>query len=123
MQHAIPGAAQVSYQPNFVDQRLTAPKLWRDVYQYDAKDRCTGWTRYHPDRAAEEFNYEGLLVVEKDDLGRCKKARAVRCTRDPAKGALNANPLRMELGNVYVTYTFAGPDDCRGQRAASEAVK
>src|SRR5205085_594662 len=75
VEHAFRGMAQVSYQPNFIDQRLTAPKLWRDVYHDDAKDQCTGWTRYHSDRAAEEFNHEGLLVVEKDDLGRCKKAR------------------------------------------------
>jgi hypothetical protein len=114
---AFGGAVQVSYQPNFVDQRLTAPRLWRDVYHYDAKDQCTGWTRYHADRAAEEFNHDGLLVVEKDDLGRCKKARTVRYTQPAAKGPLNPNPLRMELGDTFVTYTFAGPDDRRGQRS------
>src|SRR5437879_5623122 len=115
--------AQVSYQPNFVDQRLTAPKLWRDLYHYDAKDQFTGWTRYYPDRAAEDFNHEGLLVVEKDDLGRCNKARTIRYTRAAAKGFPNPNPLRMELGNQVVTYAFAGADDRRGQRAGSEAAK
>ncbi len=91
MQRAFPGAVQASYQPNYVDQRLTALKLWRDVYHYDAKDQCTGWTRYHPDRAAAEYNHDGLLVVDKDDLGRCKKARTVRYTlRRPEE------PLRLE---------------------------
>jgi hypothetical protein len=120
---AFPGAVQATYQPNFVDQRLTAPKLWRDVYHYDANDQCTGWTRYHPDRGPERFNHDGLLVVERDDLGRCKKARTVRYTRSAAKALPNPNPLRMELGDTFITYTFTGPDDRRGQRSASEPVK
>ena len=61
------------------------PRTWRDVYRYDKRGQSIGWTRYHPDRAAEEFNHEGLLVVEKDDLGRCRKARTVRYTRAAAK--------------------------------------
>lgn len=120
---AFPGAVQVSYQPNYVDQRLTALKLWRDVYHYDAKDACTGWTRYHPDSAAQEFNYDGLLVVEKDELGRCTKARTVRYTRTATKNVFDWNPLRTELGDAFVTYTFAGPDDRRGQQSAREQVK
>jgi hypothetical protein len=123
VQYALPGAAQVSYQPNFVDQRLTAPRFWRDVYQYDTRGQCTGWTRYHSDRAAEEFNHEGLLVVEKDELGRCKKGRTARYTRAAAKSPLNTNPLRMELGDEYITYAFAGPDDRCGKRSGSESVK
>jgi hypothetical protein len=120
---AFPGAVTVSYQPNFVDQRLTAPRLWRDIYHYDARDQCTGWTRYYPDHAAEEFNHEGLLVVEKDDRGRCKKARTVAYTRQAAKGFPNPNPLRMQPGDEYVTYTFADDGDRRGRRASREAVK
>jgi hypothetical protein len=121
--YAFRGAAQVTYQPNFVDQRLTVPKAWRDVYRYDTKDQCTGWTRHHPDRAAEEFNYEGLLVVEKDDLGRCVKGRTVRYGRPPTKTFPNDTPLQMELGGEVVTYAFAGPDDRRGKRVGSESVK
>jgi hypothetical protein len=120
--YALPGMLQVSYQPNFVDQRLTAPKFWRDVYHY-ASVECTGWTRYHRDRTAEEFNHEGLLIVEKDDFGRCKKARTVRYTRTTAKGRPNPNPLRMELGDQFVAYEFAGPEDRRGKRVGGEAVK
>ena len=120
VQYAFLGMAQVSYQPNFVDQRLTAPKLWRDVYHYDTKDQCTGWTRFHPDRATEDFNHEGLLVVETDDLGRCKKGQTVRLTRAPAKGFPNPNPLQVVPGDQLITYTFTGPADRRGQRAGSE---
>jgi hypothetical protein len=120
---AFPGAVSVSYQPNFVDQRLTVRKPWRDVYYYDTKDQCTGWTRFFPDRAAAEFNHEGLLVVEKDTLGRCTKARMVRYTRQPAKGFPNPSPLAMQPVDEIVTYTFSGPEDSRGRRASPEPVK
>jgi hypothetical protein len=118
-----PGAVQVTYVVNFVDQRLTAPRSWRDVYHYDAAGQCTGWTRYHGDRDAEEFNHEGLVVVAKDDLGRCKKARTVRYVQAPGKTFPSPNPLRTEPGDEYVTYTFTGPDDRRGTRSAAEPVK
>jgi hypothetical protein len=120
--YAFPGMVQVSYQLNFVDQRLTAPKSWRDVYHYAAAE-CTGWTRYYRDRVADEFNHEGLLVVAKDDLGRCKKACTVRYTRTAAKGFPDPNPLRMEPGDQVLTYEFAGPDDRRGKRVESNRVK
>ena len=35
----------------------------------------------------------------------------------------NPNPLRMEPGELIVTYAFAGPDDRRGKRSGSESVK
>ena len=118
-----PGGTEVSFLPNFVDQRLTAPREWRDVYHYDKAGECIGWTRFHPDRGKEVFNYEGLLVVENDDLGCCKKARTVRYTRKAAKGFPNPNPLQMEPGDQWVHYTFTGPDDRRGKRSGSEPAK
>lgn len=117
------GAIQITVQPNFVDQRLTAPKPWRDIYHYDSAGASTGWTRHHADLGVQDFNHEGLLVQEKDDIGRCKSARTVRYTRTLAKGAANPNPLRMELGYQLVRYEFASPDDRRGKQAGIEAVK
>ncbi len=59
---AFPGAADVVLQENFVDRRLTTPKHWRDVYRYDGAGHWLGWTRFHPDRGAEEFSPAGLPV-------------------------------------------------------------
>lgn len=44
------------------DPRLTGLRNWRDVYQYDAEGRLTGWTRHHPDRV-ERFDAEGRLLT------------------------------------------------------------
>jgi hypothetical protein len=62
---------------NFVDQRLAARKEWRDVYHYDKDHRLTGWTRYTAD-GMQDFTPAGLLVLEKDEQGRVRKARAVK---------------------------------------------
>jgi len=35
----------VSFKVNFVDQRITTPKMWRDVYRHDDKGAIIGWTR------------------------------------------------------------------------------
>ncbi len=114
---AFPGLLQVSYQPNYVDYRLSAPREWRDVFRYDARREFIGWMRYSS-AGVQFFNHEGLLVEEKDNLWRCVKGRTVRYVQDTpkAKGFV-VMPLRMELGETVVRYEFAGPDDMRGRRA------
>jgi hypothetical protein len=117
---AFPAMLQNSYQVNFVDQRLSAPREWRDIYHYDAKKQCTGWTRYAAD-GRQEFNYEGLLVIEKDARGRCAKGRIVRYVQDPSKGkGFNTNPLRVVPGEMIVRYEFDGDADLRGRRTGTE---
>src|SRR5262249_48481707 len=44
--HILPGVLTISTLTNFVDQRLTAPKVWRDLFRYDNKGHFLGWTRY-----------------------------------------------------------------------------
>jgi len=66
---------------NYVDTRLDSAKEWRDVYQYADDGSLLGWTRYLKD-GVEEFNAEGLLIVEKNAQGRCVKARPVRYVRN-----------------------------------------
>ena len=82
-----------------------------------------GWRRYGPD-GNQMFNHEGLLVVERDDDGRCLKGREVRYVQAPAKQkGLNTNPLRAVPQDTIVRYEFAGKDDWRGKRAGTETVK
>ena len=120
---AFPGMLQVEYRGNYVDQRLSVPREWRDVYRYDAKGEAIGWTRYSA-AGVQTFNHEGLLVVEKDAQGRCVKARTVRYVLDPPKTkGINTNHLRMTPGDMIVRYEFDGETDLRGRRAGTEAVK
>ena len=71
----------------FVDRRLTIPKPWRDVYRYNKKGECTGWTRI-ADGKEVEFDAEGKLLPQ----GRSGAAVPVRYVRDPASGALKFEP-------------------------------
>jgi len=105
---------------NFVDQRLATPRFWRDVYHYDDKGNYGGWTRYGAEKTLE-FNADGLLILAKDDRGRCSKAATVRYVRDPRiTPGINENPLRMMVLDRNVTYEYSGPDDRQGKRVDHE---
>ena len=79
-----------TWRENYVDTRLDSPKEWRDVYSYAPDGTPIGWTRYLKD-GIEEFNAEGLLVIEKDAHGRCVKARTVRYER--VSGTIKSTPI------------------------------
>jgi hypothetical protein len=120
---AFPGAMQVEYRSNFVDQRLSVPRVWRDVHRYDPNGEWIGWMRYSSD-GLQLFNHEGLLAVGTDFQLRCVKGREVRYGQDQSKNpGFNTNPLRMALGDKIVHYEFTGKDDWRGRRTATETVK
>jgi hypothetical protein len=109
------GAVSAASGPNFVDQRLAVPKDWRDVYRYDAKGRYLGWTRYAAAAAPVDFNPHGMIVLEKDSLGRCLKARPVTYEQPPDFGnRFNANPLRHVALAETVVFEYAGDEDFRG---------
>lgn len=117
-----PGAVNCSWKRNYVDPHVSVPKLWRDVYHYDAQGDSLGWTRYDAERATE-FNAEGLLVLEKDGRGRCTKARSVRYEQEPPKDrpfGPNYNLLKwLPVGEV-VTYEYVGDSDLKGRVAKKE---
>ncbi|MCL2878390.1 MAG: hypothetical protein FWF13_06385 [Acidobacteria bacterium] len=96
-----------NWRANFVDNRLDSPKGWRDVYNYAPDGTPLGWTRYLKD-GIEEFNAEGLLVMEKDAQGRCVKARPVRYEK--VSGSIKATPT----GDMR-TYRYSGPADWKGK--------
>jgi acetyl esterase/lipase len=110
-----PGIVTATFQPNFVDQRLSAPKLWRDVYRYHADGTLLGWTRYGGEKRSD-FNTDGLLVLEKDAQGRCRRAQSVRYFLDPkVKVGYEQHPLRFAPDKEIITYEYSGEDDRRGR--------
>jgi hypothetical protein len=117
-----PGIVQTSYQVNYVDPRLATPKTWRDVYDYDAKGNYLGWTRYDG-KNVTPFNPDGFIVLEKDKLGRCSKARTVQYVQDAPTGKVGPNwsSLRHVLGDEIVAYEYAGDDDFRGKIKSRQA--
>jgi hypothetical protein len=117
---AFPGIIEVMWHENHVDYRLSRPREWRDVYRYDGKGEFIGWTRYSP-AGLQNFNHEGLLVVEKDAQMRCVKGQPVNYVQDSwKKGGINFNGLRAVPAGAIVRYEFAGADDLRGRRAGTD---
>jgi hypothetical protein len=47
------GVLSASFWVYLVDQRLAAPKMWRDVFQYDANGKIAKWMRYDGTQAQE----------------------------------------------------------------------
>jgi hypothetical protein len=117
----VPGL-RATNQVNYVDPRLSAPRVWRDIYRYDRAGRWLGWTRYSVD-GRQDFNSEGLLVLESDTQGRCVRGQVVRYELGLSAGfAPNSDhTLRLVRGEAAYRFTFSGDDDLRGQRAAGQA--
>jgi hypothetical protein len=104
-----PGTLAHSFQVNYVDQRLTFPKFWRDVYRYGKDGKPAGWTRYDGSKATD-FTADGLAVLEKDARGRPLKARTVRYGLDLPYNvfAHGRKPLRQVWGDEVVRYAYDG---------------
>lgn len=120
---ALPKLINIQFRVNFVDPQLTAPKRWRDVYHYDAKGNLTGWTRFDEISGASEFTWDGFRVLEKDALGRCTKAQAVKYVRevDMKKGFNELwKPLKQVLVEKFNFYAYENDDDRRGKVARTE---
>jgi hypothetical protein len=117
-----PKLVAVNFQVNFVDQRLTTPKFWRDIYRYDAHGNRLGWLR-RDGETETEFNADGHAILEKDALGRAVKARSVRYELDPAAlKSNNARVLKPAWGDKVLTYEYAGDDDFKGKVAKEEII-
>ncbi len=109
--HVYPKIVTHSWKANYVDPRLTAAKAWRDVYRYAPAGTCLGWTRYDG-KGRAEFNAEGLLVLEKDALGRCLKARAVTYKWT---GRQRSRRLKHFGAGEVRRYEYAGENDWTGR--------
>ncbi len=75
------GLVNWTHAPNFIDQRLSSQKVWRDVYAYDAASVCTGWRRHHAGKTTD-FTADGLKIEKIDDAGRPTLVRVVRYEAD-----------------------------------------
>jgi hypothetical protein len=114
-----PGALTVQQQANVADPRLSIPRTWRDVFLYDEKGQYVGWTRIEP-KAESAFTADGLVVVDRDDLGRCKTAKNVTYTVERQPG-VDRMQLTWAPGKMIATYEYAGPDDRRGKISSMKA--
>ncbi len=108
-----PDLVSCSFPDNFVDFRLAVRKNWRDLYHHDAQGQCLGWTRSAFD-GTTHYTAEGHLVLEKDTLGRCLKARGVRYVLEPSKPPI-PNQLRAVPTDSFFTYEYANEQDRRGR--------
>jgi hypothetical protein len=101
----LPGAVTVSVGPNYVDQRLFAPRLWRDVYHYDTAGQLAGWTRYEGSRVTD-YTPEGMMVLQEDSAGRPVMVQSVRYQQTPAREPGRPNTLEPTPGEEIVTYAY-----------------
>jgi len=101
---------------NTVDPRIALPHSWRDVYLYDAKKQFVGWVRGQADRPAPAyFTADGLLVIDRDGLGRCKTAHNVVFSVERQPGTADSIHLIWAAGKSIAEYEYASPEDRRGR--------
>jgi len=98
------------------DPLLSYMRNWKDVYQYDAQDRLTGWRRIRG-LDEERFTAYGHLVTANDAHGRPLKAHKVhylprRIKVDTTNESLP--DLAQTDDNVEVTYRYASDADLVG---------
>jgi hypothetical protein len=105
---------------HFVDRRITSVKEWRDVYRYAPDGTPMGWRRYQSE-SINEFNAEGLLVLEKDSQNRCIQARLVRYELEPQRKNSQGRfaesfrrKVRMLPTDMIREYEYEGTNDWRG---------
>jgi len=113
----LPEVIKNSFKRDYVDRRIAGPKVWRDVYHYDKNGGSAGWTRYDGNNIMD-FNSDGLIVLERDSLGRCIKARKVLYNWAPlsrnSKGQVTGysdEPLKFQPGKEIVYYEYDNPKD------------
>ncbi|MFH0937783.1 MAG: hypothetical protein V1899_00630 [Planctomycetota bacterium] len=122
-------ALNSSFRVYYVAPEIAEPPAWRDVYRYDAQGHELGWTRFGHGQP-EEFNADGLLVTEKDDRGRCVKARVVKYEfvelsekEKEKKHWPHWRPLKQVLDNEIWRYNYATDDDWKGQVIRKEKIE
>ena len=109
-----PTVVKSFYRANYVEQILSRPKSWRDVYQYSDGGDLIGWARI-ADGQRTEFNADGLIVLARDASGRCIKARTVKYElAQPTKNS-RTRWLQDVPGDEIVHYEYAGKDDWKGR--------
>ncbi len=115
-QIVFPDALSVQRVVHLTDVGVALPRTWRDVYLYDPKGECVGWARTQTgSKEPAFFTADGLLVAERDELGRCKKAKHVTFPVDMTPGAADRYVLRWAPAAAEAEYEYSGPEDRRGK--------
>ena len=99
----------------YADPVLTLQKNWKDLYEYDAQGRLTGWYRTRSGCQPERFTYAGHKVMATDKLNRPLKACAVQYIPRQT-GVENMPPVLscVETPKLFA-YTFVGDADKVGK--------
>lgn len=101
---------------NFVDPRISLSRKWRDVYLYDDRGTCVGWIRRQLDRNEQSaFTADGLLIAERDNLGRCSRAKGITYSIVRPSGILDAPQLQWAPATETIEYDYANDMDRRGR--------
>jgi hypothetical protein len=116
-----PSCLSEAFQVNFVDQRITTPKPWRDVYRYDTKGSLLGWTRCDGART-QEFTPDGLVILAKDARGRPVKARTVQYEYEPTARQAGVTGLKQVWGKEVLHYEYKNAQDLKGTIKKKETV-
>jgi hypothetical protein len=103
-------------QAGYTDPLMSYTRNWKDVYQYDAQKRLTGWTRSRG-LEAEQFTAYGHRVMSTDALGRATRAHVVRYL--PRKIKLDESSeglpdLAQMDDNMELAYRYASNSDFVG---------
>jgi hypothetical protein len=115
-QIAFPDTLHVQRLVNFVDYRLSLKRSWRDVYLYDPSGQYVGWARVEPGQQEPAyFTPDGLVIAERDELGRCRQAKKVNYSFSIDPTAADRFHLRWAATAAVLEYEYANPDDRRGR--------
>ena len=94
----------------YADPALTMQKTWRDLYEYDAQGRLTGWYRMRAGGATERFTYAGHKVTMLDPRDRPARAVAVQYLPRQQGDAMPPTLSTVEMPQHF-TYTYADDND------------
>jgi hypothetical protein len=104
-------------QSGYTDPLLSCPRNWKDLYEYDAQGRLTGWRRVRS-LQEERFTAHGHRVAASDALGRAATAHVVRYMprKIRREGTEESLPdLAQVDDNLTVSYRYASDDDRVGE--------
>lgn len=102
----------LAFETQYEDPMLVTPRQWIDRYQYDEKNRLTGWVRERGD-TLEQFTADGALVTKNDEQGRPAQARTVVYRR--RQDSRTTPVLEQEMGAETLFYEYDSPQDRVGR--------
>lgn len=93
-----------------LEERLFVQRDWKDTYQYNQKSQLTGWQRRRG-KWITQFTRHGAKVLDRDDLNRPIKARAVRYILEIDKRGKRSMVDFSAPDDKLFFYQYNGEDD------------